>query len=122
MDGQVVISGPTVMKEYMENPKANAKEFFHYDGKKWFSTGDVGTLDRDGHLYLRGRSKEVIKVGGEQVSPFEVEEHIAQLMMGGKHKYSLSPEEYIFAALNIYLDIINLFMYILMIVGFSRGD
>jgi len=45
-----------------------------------------------------------------------------QLMMGGKHKYSLSPEEYIFAALNIYLDVINLFMYILMIVGFSRGD
>jgi len=45
-----------------------------------------------------------------------------QLMMGGKHKYSLSPEEYIFAALNIYLDVVNLFMYILMIVGFSRGD
>ena len=45
-----------------------------------------------------------------------------QLMMGGKHKYALSPEEYIFAALNIYLDVINLFMYILMIVGFSRGD
>merc|ERR1711970_909674 len=43
-------------------------------------------------------------------------------MMGGKHKYSLSPEEYIFAALNIYLDVVNLFMYILMIVGFSRGD
>ena len=33
-----------------------------------------------------------------------------------------SPEEYIFAALNIYLDVVNLFMYILMIVGFSRGD
>merc|ERR1712141_530435 len=39
-----------------------------------------------------------------------------QLMMGGKHKYSLDPEEYIFAALNIYLDVVNLFMYILMIV------
>ena len=35
---------------------------------------------------------------------------------------TFSPEEYIFAALNIYLDVINLFMYILMIVGFSRGD
>jgi len=45
-----------------------------------------------------------------------------QLMMGGKHKYSLSPEEYIFAALNIYLDVINLFLYILMIVGAARGD
>ena len=43
-----------------------------------------------------------------------------QLMMGGKHKYSLDPEEYVFAALNIYLDVINLFLYILMIVGGSR--
>ena len=44
-----------------------------------------------------------------------------QLMMGGKHKYALSPEEYIFAALNIYLDVINLFRYILLIVGISGG-
>ena len=43
-------------------------------------------------------------------------------MMGGSHKYSISPEEYIFAALNLYLDIINLFLYILMIVGASRSD
>ena len=39
-----------------------------------------------------------------------------QLMMGGKHKYALSPEEYIFAALNI-----NLFRYILLIVGIAGG-
>merc|ERR1712186_222422 len=40
-----------------------------------------------------------------------------QLMVGGSHKYSLSPEEYVFAALNLYLDIINLFLYILQIIG-----
>ena len=40
-----------------------------------------------------------------------------QLMMGGKHKYSLSPEEYIFASLSLYLDIINLFLYLLSIFG-----
>lgn len=45
-----------------------------------------------------------------------------QLMMGGKRKYALDPEEYIFAALNIYLDVINLFMYILMIVGGSSDN
>ena len=45
-----------------------------------------------------------------------------QMMMGGNHKYALDPEEYIFAALNIYLDVINLFTYILMIVGGSRSD
>lgn len=43
-----------------------------------------------------------------------------QLMMGGKHKYSISPEEYIFAALNLYLDIVNIFMYILTIIGAAR--
>lgn len=43
-----------------------------------------------------------------------------QLMMGGKHKYSISPEEYIFAALNLYLDIINIFIYILTIIGVAR--
>ncbi|XP_058462787.1 protein lifeguard 1 isoform X3 [Malaya genurostris] len=43
-----------------------------------------------------------------------------QLMMGGEHKYSISPEEYIFAALNLYLDIINIFMYILTIIGTTR--
>ncbi|KAG5863970.1 Protein lifeguard 1, partial [Gonioctena quinquepunctata] len=43
-----------------------------------------------------------------------------QLMMGGKHKYSISPEEYIFAAINLYIDIINIFMYILAIIGHSR--
>merc|ERR1712110_1202327 len=42
-----------------------------------------------------------------------------QIMLGGKHKCSLSPEEYIFAALNLYLDIINLFLYLLSIFGNS---
>jgi len=44
-----------------------------------------------------------------------------QMMLGGKHKYSLSPEEYVFGALNLYLDIINLFLYILQIIGASRN-
>ena len=45
-----------------------------------------------------------------------------QMMMGGRHKYSLSPEEYIFAALNLYLDFIQLFRYILIIVGVGGGS
>ena len=40
-----------------------------------------------------------------------------QMMIGGKHRYSLSPEEYIFAAINLYLDIINIFLYILTILS-----
>lgn len=44
------------------------------------------------------------------------------MMMGGKHKYSISPEEYIFAALNLYVDIVNIFMYILTILGIVNDD
>ncbi|XP_069317966.1 protein lifeguard 2-like [Eulemur rufifrons] len=43
-----------------------------------------------------------------------------QLMMGGRHRYSLDPEEYVFAALNIYLDLINLFLFILQLVAHGR--
>ncbi|KAG2464901.1 CSMD1 protein, partial [Polypterus senegalus] len=43
-----------------------------------------------------------------------------QMMLGGKHRYSIDPEEYIFAALNLYLDIINLFLFILQIIGLSK--
>lgn len=41
-------------------------------------------------------------------------------MMGGDHKLSISPEEYIFAALNLYMDIVNIFIYILTIISASR--
>jgi len=44
-----------------------------------------------------------------------------QLMLGGKHKYALDPEEYIFASLNLYLDVINLFLYILSIIQNTRN-
>lgn len=44
-----------------------------------------------------------------------------QMMMGGKHKYSISPEEYIFGALTLYLDIINIFIHILSIIGSSKN-
>ena len=45
-----------------------------------------------------------------------------QMMLGGKHKYAISPEEYIFASLNLYLDIVNLFLYILSILNEGRRN
>ena len=45
-----------------------------------------------------------------------------QLMMGGSHKYSISPEDYVFAALNLYIDVVMLFSMILGIFGGSSGD
>ena len=67
--GEVVIRGPNVTKGYEANPEANAKAFTG----GWFRTGDQGMFDRDGYLMLTGRLKELIKRGGEQVSPLEVD-------------------------------------------------
>lgn len=44
-----------------------------------------------------------------------------QLMLGGNHKIAISPEEYVFAALNLYLDVVNLFLYLLIIVSGGRN-
>jgi len=70
----------------------------------------------------RGRILQIVyaSVGALIFSLYIV--YDTQLMLGGKHKYSLSPEEYVFAALNLYLDIINLFLYILQIIGAARNN
>jgi acyl-CoA synthetase (AMP-forming)/AMP-acid ligase II len=67
--GEVVIRGPNVTRGYEANPEANAKAFT----QGWFRTGDQGMFDEDGYLLLTGRLKELIKRGGEQVSPLEVD-------------------------------------------------
>ena len=81
--GVIAISGATVLRNYLKNPKADAENFFLLscadgtspaDTDRFFLTGDVGLLDSDGHLTIKGRSKELIKRGGEQVSPYEVED------------------------------------------------
>ncbi len=67
--GEVQIQGPGVTSGYLNNPQANAESFV--DG--WFRTGDQAAVD-DGYLRLQGRLKEMIIRGGENVSPYEVEE------------------------------------------------
>jgi acyl-CoA synthetase (AMP-forming)/AMP-acid ligase II len=57
------------MPGYVDDPDANAESFF--DG--WFRTGDLGAFE-DGYLRLTGRLKEMILRGGENVSPYEVED------------------------------------------------
>ena len=66
--GEVAIRGPGLTPGYLNNERANAEAFF--DG--WFRTGDEGTLE-DGYLRLRGRLKEMIIRGGENISPHEIE-------------------------------------------------
>jgi acyl-CoA synthetase (AMP-forming)/AMP-acid ligase II len=69
-EGEIVVSGPTVMQGYHRNPQATAAAL--RDG--WLHTGDLGRRDRDGYFYLTGRVKDLIITGGENVTPLEVEE------------------------------------------------
>jgi fatty-acyl-CoA synthase len=69
--GEIQLRGWSVMRGYHNNPEATAKAFTE-DG--WLRTGDLGALDADGRLRLVGRLKDVIRVGGENVAPAEVEE------------------------------------------------
>lgn len=67
--GEVCIRGANVTKGYQNNPEANESAFQF----GWFHTGDLGYLDEEGYLFLKGRIKELINRGGEKISPFEVD-------------------------------------------------
>ena len=69
--GEIQVRGWTVMKGYFNNSEATEKAFTP-DG--WLRTGDLGTLDAEGRLGMSGRLKDVIRVGGENVAPAEVED------------------------------------------------
>src|SRR3546814_12460719 len=57
-----------MLLEYWNNPEAT----WNVARNLWFHTGDIGALDEDGYLYFRGRLKEIIRRGGENISPFEI--------------------------------------------------
>ena len=63
--GEVYLRGPNIMKGYFADPELTAKTLV--DG--WLRTGDLGYVDEDGHLYLEGRMKDIIKCAGERISP-----------------------------------------------------
>jgi long-chain acyl-CoA synthetase len=70
-EGEIELRGPSVFSGYRNNDEAN-REAFTSDG--WFRTGDTGRLDGDGFLYVTGRIKETIALGGgKKVHPEELE-------------------------------------------------
>jgi long-chain acyl-CoA synthetase len=76
--GEIAINGPQVMKGYHNMPTETANALRQLaDGKIWLFTGDIARMDEDGYFYIVDRKKELIKPGGFQVWPREVEEVIA---------------------------------------------
>ena len=76
--GEIVVNGPQVMKGYHNMPTETANSLRQMkDGRTWLFTGDIARMDEDGYFYIVDRKKELIKPGGFQVWPREVEEAIA---------------------------------------------
>ena len=73
--GEVVVQGPNVMAGYWRDPEQTAAVLV--DG--WYHTGDAGSVDEEGFLYIRDRYKDMIISGGENVYPAEVESALLEL-------------------------------------------
>jgi long-chain acyl-CoA synthetase len=75
--GEIVLHGPQVMRGYHNMPTETENSLRKMsDGKVWLFTGDIARMDEDGYFYIVDRKKELIKPGGFQVWPREVEEAI----------------------------------------------
>ncbi|MEV7132167.1 AMP-binding protein [Arthrobacter sp. NPDC093128] len=70
--GEICVAGPAVFPGYLKNPMANERAFRH----GWFRTGDIGTFDSEGFLYITGRSSDMYISGGSNIHPRDIEEKI----------------------------------------------
>lgn len=70
--GEIVAKGDNIMIGYYQEPEMTANVLKN----GWLHTGDIGTVDEDGYIYLTARNKEFIKIAGKRVSPKEIEEVI----------------------------------------------
>ena len=73
-EGEILLAGPTVMKEYMKHPEETANTLrTHADGLTWVYTGDLGTMDSEGFVFFKGRAKRMIISSGYNVYPAQIE-------------------------------------------------
>lgn len=73
-EGEILLSGPTTMIEYMKHPEETASTLkTHDDGLTWVYTGDLGTMDDEGFIYFKGRAKRMIISSGYNVYPGQLE-------------------------------------------------
>lgn len=72
--GEIWIKGKNVIQKYWKNTEADKKL-----DNGWLQTGDIGYFDNEKFLFLKGRHDEIINIGGEKVTPFEIEETVRRL-------------------------------------------
>lgn len=72
-EGEIVISGPNVMKGYLNEPEENKNVFIKEGNKTWLRTGDMGHMDENGYVYFTQRLKRIIVSSGYNVYPSQIE-------------------------------------------------
>ena len=77
-EGEICVSGPSVMMEYYKNPEATREIIFEENGTKWLRTGDLGYVTKEGYFRLTGRLKRILwSIGADKtpsrVYPMEIE-------------------------------------------------
>ena len=77
--GEILTKGPNVMLGYYKNPEATAETI---DQNGWYHTGDLGTMDEDGNVYINGRSKNMLLgPNGQNIYPEEIEDKLNSMTM-----------------------------------------
>ena len=77
--GEVYISGDTLMNGYLNDPISTNKTLINIGGTLFVKTGDLGYLDEEGFLFLKGRKKRIFKISGINVYPIEVEKIVRNI-------------------------------------------
>lgn len=109
--GEILIAGPTVMKEYLNNKEETDNMIIVEDNKRWVKTGDLGYMDKDGVIFFVQRLKRMLIVSGYNVYPSHIEDVICQLdfvetcgVVGVPHPYKVQvPKAYIVLKKNVKL-------------------
>lgn len=112
--GIVLARGPNIFNGYLSHTAS--RPFITIADKKWYVTGDLGSLDEEGALWLAGRLKRFVKIGGEMVSLLALEEALAEGLSSGEgaslaviaqEKDEMRPDLILFTVKNIGLDEAN---------------
>ena len=92
--GEICISGPSVMKEYLNEPEETKNALFKYNGKTFLHSGDAGYIDEDGFIFFKSRIKRMIVSSGYNIYPGQIEQIILEhpyvetcIVVGVPHPY-----------------------------------
>jgi long-chain acyl-CoA synthetase len=79
-DGEILISGPGIMRGYHNLPEATVECFTEIGGRRWFKSGDIGQIDARGRVSITDRKKDLVKTsGGKFIAPSAIESHFKSI-------------------------------------------